>query len=241
MQLTRYTDYSLRVLLYLAVHPEGGTVPEIAQVYGVSQHHLVKVVHNLGKLGMVLTTRGKGGGVKLNQPAEDIRIGEAVRRLEPHFNLAECFNSDANTCPITGGKLGNGFPPSADLHPTPTPVLTGPSEPIAGATDILATSSKSCALRSVGTAPEELWCWGTVAQPYLESETGAPVGSITTADVHDDNTCVVVDDGVNILGELWCSGADSYGRPFGASRQAVALEYPGDRIETEKDRQGCIS
>jgi Rrf2 family nitric oxide-sensitive transcriptional repressor len=102
MRLTQHTDYSLRVLLYLAVHPEGGTVPEIARVYDVSQHHLVKVVHNLGKQGFVHTKRGKGGGVSLGKPAEEIRIGDAVRRLEPHFNLAECFNRSENTCPITG-------------------------------------------------------------------------------------------------------------------------------------------
>ncbi len=102
MQLTLYTDYSLRVLLYLALNPERRcTISEIAEAYGVSRNHLVKVVHNLSKDGWITTTRGKSGGMQLSLPPEQIVLGAVVRQTEPHMNLLECFDSETNTCPIT--------------------------------------------------------------------------------------------------------------------------------------------
>ncbi len=101
MQLTLYTDYSLRVLLYLAQKEDGpATISEIADFYGISRNHLVKVVHHLGTIGLLHTTRGKGGGVRLAKPPQDIRIGEVVRATEPHFHLVECFDPDAPTCSV---------------------------------------------------------------------------------------------------------------------------------------------
>jgi Rrf2 family nitric oxide-sensitive transcriptional repressor len=105
MQLTQFTDYSLRVLIYLARLPEPGmaTVPEIAEHHGISRNHLVKVVHNLATHGFIMTTRGKGGGMQLARPAQTIGVGEVVRLTEPNMNLVECFDPKANQCRIVRG------------------------------------------------------------------------------------------------------------------------------------------
>lgn len=101
VQLTLYTDYSLRVLVYLGMRPdEMVTISEMARAYGISRNHLVKVVHYLGQTGYVQTIRGKSGGMRLGRPAEEIVIGEVVRKTEPHMNLLECFEEETNTCPI---------------------------------------------------------------------------------------------------------------------------------------------
>jgi len=104
MQLTLYTDYSLRVLIFLGLRPERqATITEIAKCYGVSRNHLVKVVHNLAGMGYIKTTRGRGGGMTLAHSASQINIGDVVRRTEPNFNLVECFDKECNTCPIASG------------------------------------------------------------------------------------------------------------------------------------------
>jgi Rrf2 family nitric oxide-sensitive transcriptional repressor len=102
MQLTQFTDYSLRVLIYLARLPEPGisTVPEIAQHFPISRHHLVKVVQKLALNGFVLTSRGKGGGIQLSRPPEAIGMGEVIRVTEPNMNLVECFDPKTNQCRI---------------------------------------------------------------------------------------------------------------------------------------------
>ena len=102
MRLTMYTDYSLRVLLYLANRKdESATISELADFYKISRNHLVKVVHNLGLNGHILTTRGRHGGLKLARPAKEILIGEVVRSTEPDFDLLECFNPATDQCVIT--------------------------------------------------------------------------------------------------------------------------------------------
>lgn len=102
MRLTLYTDYSLRVLLYLAYKEEQMvTISELADFYKVSRNHLVKVVHELGKNGYIQTTRGKHGGIRLARPATEIVIGEVVRKTEPDFDLLECFSSATDHCVIT--------------------------------------------------------------------------------------------------------------------------------------------
>jgi Rrf2 family nitric oxide-sensitive transcriptional repressor len=102
MRLTLYTDYSLRVLLYLVyVKDKTVTISELADFYKISRNHLVKVVHELGLNGYILTTRGKHGGIRLARPADEIIIGEVLRKTEPDFNLLECFNADADQCVIT--------------------------------------------------------------------------------------------------------------------------------------------
>jgi Rrf2 family nitric oxide-sensitive transcriptional repressor len=102
MRLTLYTDYSLRVLLYLAnKEDEIVTITELADFYKISRNHLVKVVHNLGLNGYLLTIRGRNGGLKLARPAKEIQIGEVVRSTEPDFDLLECFNPATDQCVIT--------------------------------------------------------------------------------------------------------------------------------------------
>ena len=101
MQLTLYTDYSLRVLMYLGLKPQRiATITEIAESYGISRNHLVKVVHNLATQGFVTTTRGRGGGMTLARPPRKINIGDVVRHTEVNFDLVECFDKVNNTCPI---------------------------------------------------------------------------------------------------------------------------------------------
>lgn len=102
MQLTLYSDYSLRVLLYLSRTPnEFATITEISQFYQISKNHLIKVVHSLAQLGFIRSTRGKGGGIKLAKSPSEISIGEVVRKTEPNFCLVECFNLETNRCVIT--------------------------------------------------------------------------------------------------------------------------------------------
>ena len=99
MRLTLYTDYSLRVLIYLANREdEIVTISELADFYKISRNHLVKVVHNLGLNGYILTTRGRHGGLQLARPAKEILIGEVVRSTEPDFDLLECFNPATDQC-----------------------------------------------------------------------------------------------------------------------------------------------
>ncbi|MDH3603985.1 MAG: Rrf2 family transcriptional regulator [Candidatus Tectomicrobia bacterium] len=112
MQLTAYTDYALRVLIYLAVHEERlVTIAEMATAYGISKNHLMKIVHQLGQGGCIETLRGRGGGLRLAHPPDRLYLGEIVRKTEPHFHVVECFHSPTNRCPITpacglAGALG---------------------------------------------------------------------------------------------------------------------------------------
>ena len=101
MQLTLYTDYSLRVMVYLARTETQCNITEIADYFGVSRNHLVKVVHNLSTHGLIRSTRGKGGGIRLARPAASINLGEIVRVTEPNFSLVECFDADKDRCAIT--------------------------------------------------------------------------------------------------------------------------------------------
>ena len=101
MQLTLYTDYSLRVLLYLGLNTRRmATIADISRSYGISRNHLVKVVHNLAMQGFINTTRGRGGGITLARPAAKINIGDVVRHTEVNLHLVECFDRERNTCPI---------------------------------------------------------------------------------------------------------------------------------------------
>lgn len=91
MRLTRYTDYSLRALMHLAVHDERlCSIGEIAAAHDISQNHLMKVVNALAHAGFVETVRGRGGGIRLGRPASEISVGEVVRYTEENESLAEC-------------------------------------------------------------------------------------------------------------------------------------------------------
>jgi len=102
MQLTQYTDYSLRVLIYLGLHPgERATINEISDVYDISRNHLVKVVHQLSQNGWITTYRGKNGGMHLTFSPEQINIGTIIRQSEPHMHLLECFDKPNDKCTIS--------------------------------------------------------------------------------------------------------------------------------------------
>jgi Rrf2 family nitric oxide-sensitive transcriptional repressor len=99
MRMTLFADYALRVLLYLTVRDEGlVSIKEIAGAYKISKNHLMKVVQELGRLGLVDTVRGRDGGIKLAKAPGEINIGYVIRRTEPDFELVECFNKRENTC-----------------------------------------------------------------------------------------------------------------------------------------------
>ncbi|MCA0912346.1 MULTISPECIES: RrF2 family transcriptional regulator [Marinobacter] len=101
MHITRYTDYSLRVLIYLAAEGDRlATIQEIADSYDISKNHLMKVVHQLNKKGYIETIRGKKGGMRLHMAPQDINIGILVRETEQDFSIVECFSSK-NACKIT--------------------------------------------------------------------------------------------------------------------------------------------
>jgi len=103
MHLTSFTDYTLRVLIYLGVHRQEGrlaTIGDVATTYGISENHLMKIVHHLAKQGYVETTRGKGGGMRLARAPEQINIGDVVRGAEEDLAVVECFQRDNLNCPI---------------------------------------------------------------------------------------------------------------------------------------------
>ena len=102
MRLTDYTDYTLRVLMFCAVHPERPiTIAEIAEGHAVSKNHLMKIVNDLARQGILQTTRGRGGGLRLLKSAADIRIGDVVRHTETDFRMVECFDAEHNSCTLT--------------------------------------------------------------------------------------------------------------------------------------------
>ena len=102
MQLTHFTNYAIRTLMYCALR-RGGLcrVREIADAYGVSEHHLMKVVQVLGHIGVVETVRGRGGGVRLAREPHEIVVGDVVRATEGKLHLVECFDEASSTCPLT--------------------------------------------------------------------------------------------------------------------------------------------
>jgi Rrf2 family nitric oxide-sensitive transcriptional repressor len=101
MRLTVYTDYALRVLMYLALKQnELATIAEISKSYGISKNHLMKVAHQLGVAGYVETVRGRGGGLRLARPVEAIGLGEIVRYTEPDMAIVSCFKPIDAPCAI---------------------------------------------------------------------------------------------------------------------------------------------
>ena len=101
MKLTAFTDYSLRVLIYLATQPgKRARVAEVAAAFGVPENHLVKVVHFLGKSGWLRNVRGNGGGMELASAPESIRVGSVIRATEGDALMAECFGDSTSNCCI---------------------------------------------------------------------------------------------------------------------------------------------
>lgn len=104
MRLSDYTDYTLRVLMYCATHTDRlVTIGELADHHAVSKNHLMKIVNDLARQGMLETTRGRGGGLRLLKDPATIRIGDVIRATETDFRLVECFDSKTNLCRLNPG------------------------------------------------------------------------------------------------------------------------------------------
>ena len=102
MRLTTFTDYCLRVLMYVAVRDGSAvTIDKIAEGYGISRNHLMKVVFRLGQLGYLSTVRGRGGGMRLAKPPSEIVLGVLIRQTEEGLALVECFQEGNASCAIT--------------------------------------------------------------------------------------------------------------------------------------------
>jgi Rrf2 family nitric oxide-sensitive transcriptional repressor len=101
MRLTQFSDYSLRALMFISLRDgENSSIAEIARAYAISEHHLTKVIHRLGQLGLVKTTRGRNGGLRLGRRPEEISLGQVVRQTEEDLAIAECFGRGC--CAIAG-------------------------------------------------------------------------------------------------------------------------------------------
>ena len=106
MHLKRYTDYSLRVLVYLGLHPDRlVTIAEVATAFNISKNHLMKVVQNLVAEGFVQSVKGKAGGLRLNDAPEHISIGAVVRKMESDFDLVECLGDNQTCCILPACQL----------------------------------------------------------------------------------------------------------------------------------------
>jgi Rrf2 family nitric oxide-sensitive transcriptional repressor len=102
VQLSLFSDYSMRVLLFLAVRRKrGGTIRQIAAHYDISRTHLMKVANELARAGYIQTTRGRAGGLRLARPLEEINVGEVIGRFESRFPLVECFDIKRNACVLS--------------------------------------------------------------------------------------------------------------------------------------------
>ncbi len=99
MRLTTHTDYALRTLMYLATKGERATVNEVAQLFGISAHHVAKVVNQLSRLGYIRSIRGIGGGIELAKRASEIRLGTVIEACEGSLHLLDCIDT-ANVCAI---------------------------------------------------------------------------------------------------------------------------------------------
>lgn len=110
MHLTQYTDYSLRVLMYLRIHSEGlSTVNEISEFFQLPKNHIVKVVSNLSRLQLIHSQRGHGGGIRISDDINKHRIGDLVKVLEPDKGLVQCINKQGEACKITHACKLNGI------------------------------------------------------------------------------------------------------------------------------------
>jgi len=101
MKLTSFTDYSLRLLMYVAVNDDRlVSIREVSGIYDISRNHLMKIVHELGKGGYLKTVRGKNGGFRLGRPAKDINLGKLIRYTEDGLDVVECFGDKDSDCRI---------------------------------------------------------------------------------------------------------------------------------------------
>ncbi|MBA3057847.1 MAG: Rrf2 family transcriptional regulator [Gammaproteobacteria bacterium] len=159
MRLTDYTDYTLRVLMFCALNPERSvTIAELAESHGVSKNHLMKIVNDLARQGLLQTTRGRGGGLRLLKPAADIRIGDVVRQSETDFRLVECFDPGHNTCTLSAQcQLKNVFWSAqknflAELDKVTLADVTRPQPVDPSADDALVANVQTVAVGAIGRA-----------------------------------------------------------------------------------------
>ena len=102
MNLSRFSDYSLRVLMYAALkEDESFMIDEVTEAYGISRNHVAKVINNLSKLSYLETRRGRGGGIRLACSPGEILLGELIQETENQPVIVECFSAETNTCPIS--------------------------------------------------------------------------------------------------------------------------------------------
>ncbi|CDG99984.1 nitric oxide-sensing transcriptional repressor NsrR [Xenorhabdus bovienii] len=120
MQLTSFTDYGLRALIYMASLPEGQmtSITEVTEIYGVSRNHMVKIINQLSNLGLVNAVRGKNGGISLGKPASEIKIGDVVRSLEPLplVNCSACYITPACRLKLVLNQAVENFLQELDKH-----------------------------------------------------------------------------------------------------------------------------
>ncbi|MDP5052477.1 MAG: Rrf2 family transcriptional regulator [Congregibacter sp.] len=103
IRLTAYTNYSMRILMYCAVHPgQLVRIADVATSFDISKAHLLKSARHLGQLGYLSTLRGRSGGIQLGMAPERINVGQVIRKLEDSGEFVECFNLETNSCPIVG-------------------------------------------------------------------------------------------------------------------------------------------
>jgi len=101
MRLTHYSNYALRTLMFANLHSDRlCQSQEVADTFNISKAHLVKCVHQLGKWGFLDCKRGRNGGFRLAKPADQITVGQVIRKTEDTLELVECFNSHTNRCPL---------------------------------------------------------------------------------------------------------------------------------------------
>jgi len=136
MRVTKFTDYALRVLIYMACRPRGEltTVSQLAEAYSISAHHVRSIVHKLGKSGYIKSVQGKGGGIRLASSPDEIMLGEVIRKTEKDLFIVECFGPDGQ-CPIVQAcklkhVLGEALNAFLDtLHPNALHKLTPTNHP----------------------------------------------------------------------------------------------------------------
>ena len=157
MRLSEYTDYTLRVLMYCARHRQRlVTIGELAEQHGLSKGHLMKVVNDLARQGLVETTRGRGGGLRLLMEPGAIRIGDVVRASETDFRLVECFDASTSDCTLT---------PSCHLKHLFDTALRGYFQALDGATLADLTSDSPAPEHRAGGPAERNPSTATVALP----------------------------------------------------------------------------
>jgi Rrf2 family transcriptional regulator, nitric oxide-sensitive transcriptional repressor len=109
LRLTTYTDYTLRVLMYVSLkNGEKATMKGICESYGISRNHVMKIVQDLAREGLLETSRGKTGGILLARAPEDISLRKVIQKSEPDFRIVECFECGLSTCPLVGNCVLTG-------------------------------------------------------------------------------------------------------------------------------------